>query len=84
MASKGRRSEDQKRYAQEIIGLIRTHVVTSMATAQATEVADLQQKHDVANDASRLLTGGSTRRKVCLVAVSICKYDNISMTLRIV
>ena len=50
MASKGRRSEDQERYAQEIIGLIGTQAVTSLATAQATEVSVLKQKLDVADD----------------------------------
>ena len=42
--------EDQKRYAQEIIQLIGTQAVTSMATAHATEVACLKQKLDVADD----------------------------------
>ena len=50
MAPKGRRSEDQKRYAQEILQLIGKQAATYMATAQATEVADLKQKLDVADD----------------------------------
>ena len=39
-----------KIYAQEMIWLIKTQVVTSVATAQATEVAHLKQKVDVADD----------------------------------
>ena len=56
MASKGRQSEDRKRYAQEIIELIGTHVVTSTVTAHDEEVADLEHKLNVADDDIMLIS----------------------------
>jgi hypothetical protein len=56
-----------------------------MTTAQATEVARLKQKHEVAEEDLTLINRRLDEAQGMLLgAVSICKYDNTSMTLKIV
>jgi hypothetical protein len=56
-----------------------------MMTAQATEVARLKQKLDVVdNDLTLINRRLGEAQGIFFGAVSICKYDNMSMTLRIV
>jgi hypothetical protein len=56
-----------------------------MTTAQATEVARLKQKLEVAEDDLTLINRRLDEAQGMLFeAVSICKYDNMSMTLKIV
>jgi hypothetical protein len=56
-----------------------------MMTAQATEVARLKQKLEVAEDDLTLINKRLDEAQGMLFgAVSICKYDNMSMTLKIV
>jgi hypothetical protein len=56
-----------------------------MTTAQATEVSRLKQKLEVAEDDLTLINRRLNEAQGMLFgAVSICKYDNMSMTLKIV
>ena len=53
-----------------------------MATTQATEVADLKQKLELADEDITLINRRLTRHKVCVRAACLCMYTSASTRLK--